>query len=158
MLSRFFARLLFAVAVLAVLYGPGGSTAVAIEPVESPGSLDEANRGDGRWEAAQKRARERLERRRGPAAQRERGRSRTEFRGLGREEALGLAREHFPDLLRGPLFSGREPAGGMEVVKQLGGGRALVEDQASGRELLAISSVPLQATTDGGRSRRSICR
>lgn len=146
-------------AVLVVVFGglgAGVSSAVAQRSAEGavvsepPGDLGEVGRGDARWQAGQRRAREREERRRGPAAQRAREESRTELRGLGREEALALAREHFPDLLRGRLFSGREPGPGMEVVEQLGGGRAVVLDNATGRKHLALSSVALQAKTQSG--------
>lgn len=72
------------------------------------------------------------------------------FAGWGARRRWHWPVSTFPICLRGPLFSGREPASGMEVVEQLGGGRAVVSDKATGRKLLALSSVPLQARTPSG--------
>jgi hypothetical protein len=80
----------------------------------------------------------------------ERQRSRAAHRGLRAAAALALARRSFPALLRGTRFDGREPAPGMNVVRQLGRGRALVEEERTGQRFVVSSTVELESSVGAG--------
>lgn len=149
LVSRLVVLGLTALGVLAVV--PGGAAAgLGLAGPAAGGPSPAISSADKDFANGDQRDRARRQRLDSADARAQRTRSRTAHRSLDRDEALALARQRFPGQMTGRLFDGSEPAAGLRVVDQRGGGTALVQDTKTGKRALLQSTLPLQAKRPDG--------
>lgn len=148
-LPRLVVMALTAIVVCAVV--PGVASALGLGmggPAAAPSVA--VSSADKDFAGGERRDQARTQRLRTANARVQRIRSRMAHRGLGLDEALALARQTFAEQMTGRLFDGSEPATGLRVVDQRGGGTALVQDTKTGKRALLMSTLPLQAKRSDG--------
>jgi len=129
----------------------GGVATAAAQVTGAPDAGPSAvQSGDPSIDAAHERAEERHARRETQEAREAREASRTAFTGLSDGDARALGRDRFPGLLRAPVLDAREPGEGLRLIKVRSPRVAVVEEVASKKKFVSVSSIPLEVTNRSG--------